>query len=232
MYAKKSSAKKILVVLLAAVLLIGVGVGGTLAWLTATSGTVTNTFTVGDVNIELKEHDLVDGVLTTTEVDKEDTYKIVPGTSQPKDPFVRVKANSEDSWIFVQIKEVNNTAGTNLKYVDWSIGTGWTQLGEAVDGVYTYYRAENYATTGTDVTYNVLAVDDTKGANGFVSYNSNLTKANLEDLDKDAVDTTGYGTIDADEMPQLIFKAFAVQAEASGNAATAWGQIDSTAKLS
>ena len=224
------NAKEIMAALLAVVLLIGIGVGGTLAWLTATSGTVTNTFTVGDVNIELKEHKLNDtgtALLTGTdnEVNAEDSYKIVPGDTQPKDPFVRVKANSEDSWIFVQIKEVNNNASTDLKYVEWLIDNSlWTHL-NTNGNIHTYVLTNNYTTKTADETYDVLLSDT-------VTYNSELTKANLEALDKDAVDTTGYGTIEDDEMPQLIFKAFAVQAEAATDAADAWSQIASTAKLS
>lgn len=222
MYAKKRSGKKVAAMLLAVVLLIGVGVGGTLAWLSATSDTVTNTFTVGDVNIELKEHDLKDdGTLdANTEVTEENTYKIVPGDTQPKDPFVRVKANSEDSWIFVQVQEVNNTVTGNdaaSKYVTWEIADGWTQLGTTQDGVSTYYRTANYATATTDTTYYVLKGDE-DNANGIVTYDSDLTKADLNTV----TDTT---------KPQLIFKAFAVQAEAGSDATTAWNQIDASAKL-
>lgn len=240
MYAKKNSGKKILAMALAVVLLIGVGVGGTLAWLTAQSGTVTNTFTVGDVNIDLKEHDLVNGALTNTEVTEEKTYKILPGTTQPKDPFVRVKAKSENSWIFVQIQEVNNATTNTLapKYVEWKIGEGWKQLGTtSADGVSTYYRTTNYETADEDITYKVLATDSEKGPNGYVTYNEKLTKADIAALDKDTENTTGYGTIEEDEMPQLIFKAFAVQAEAAGTATgdaganAAWATIDNTAKL-
>lgn len=222
MYAKKRSGKKVAVMLLAVVLLIGIGVGGTLAWLSATSGTVTNTFTVGDVNIELKEHALKsDGTLDTTEVASEDTYKIVPGDTQPKDPFVRVTANSEDSWIFVQVQEVNNTVSDNeqaTKYVTWEIADGWTLYKTTQNGVSTYYRTTNYTTVTTDTTYYVLKGDETKGVNGYVSYDSDLTKANLNDVTDDT-------------KPQLIFKAFAVQVEAGTDAATAWAQIDASAKL-
>ena len=232
MYAKKGMSMKAVALLLAVVLLIGGAVGGTIAWLTATSGTVTNTFTVGDVNIELKEHDLkADGTLDEdTEVTEENTYKIVPGATQPKDPFVRVKANSEDSWIFVQVKEVNNSVSGNesvSKYVEWAIANGWTKLGETTNGVSTYYRSTNYTTSTEDVTYYVLNGDNTKGANGYVSYNSALTKANIEALDADK-----DGSVANTEMPQLIFKAFAVQAEAATTAANAWNQIDTNAKLS
>ena len=235
MYAKKRSGKKIVAMVLAVVLLIGVGVGGTLAWLSATSGTVTNTFTVGDVNIELKEHDLVNGALTNDEVTEENTYKIVPGDTQPKDPFVRVEAKSEDSWIFVQVKEIRNDVTGNAnatKYVTWEIAEGWTQLGETTNSVSTYYRSTNYATNASDVTYYVLKGDTDKGANGYVSYDSDLTKANIEALDTDAENTEGHGTIETDEMPQLIFKAFAVQAEAGSDAATAWNQIAASDRLS
>lgn len=241
MYAKKNNGKKIIITLLAVVMLIGCTIGGTLAWLSATSGTVTNTFTVGDVNIELKEHDLkADGTLdTSSEVTEENTYKIVPGDTQPKDPFVRVEAKSEESWIFVQVKEVRNTVTGNAnatKYVTWEIAEGWTQLGTTTGGVSTYYRTNNYTTNADDVTYYVLNGDANKaedtGKNGLVSYDSDLTKANIEALDTDAADAEGHGTIEADEMPQLIFKAFAVQVEAGSDASSAWNQIASGDKLS
>ena len=237
MYAKKSNGKKIIVTLLAVVLLIGGTIGGTLAWLSATSGEVKNTFTVGDVNIELKEHDLkADGTLDTeTEVVEENTYKIVPGDTQPKDPFVRVKANSEESWIFVQVKEVNNAVTGNAnatKYVTWEIADGWTKLGDTTSsGVSTYYRSTNYITKDSDETYYVLTGDSNKeattGLNGYVSYDEDLTKANIEALDADK-----DGSIEETEMPQLIFKAFAVQKEAGSDATAAWNQIASGDKLS
>lgn len=222
MYAKKRNGKKLIALLLVLVLLLGCGIGGTLAWLSATSGIVTNTFTVGDVNIDLKEHELgADGKLTTEETTAVDTYKIVPGDTQPKDPFVTVEANSEDSWIFVQVKEVNNAVTGNdeaSKYVTWAIAEGWTKLGETSNGVSTYYRSTNYTTSAEGVTYYVLKGDSTNGANGYVSYDSNLTKANLE-----AVNDTN--------KPQLIFKAFAVQAEAGADPTTAWDVIATDQKL-
>lgn len=232
MYAKKNSGKKVVATLLAVVLLIGCGIGGTLAWLMDTTPTVANTFTVGDVNIELKEHDLkADGTLNTdSEVVEENTYKIVPGDTQPKDPFVRVKANSEDSWIFVQVQEVRNAVNGNdaaTKYVEWTIAEDWTQLGTTANGVSTYYRTINYTTSADDVTYYVLKGDSTKGINGYVSYDSDLTKTNIE-----ALDTNNDDSVGDTEMPQLIFKAFAVQEEAGDTAVNAWNQIAAGDKLS
>lgn len=233
MYAKKNSSKKMFVALLAIALLIGCTIGGTIAWLMDSTETVTNTFTVGDVNIELKEHDLKsDGTLDTTEVSSEDTYKIVPGTNQPKDPFVTVKAKSEDCYVFVQVQEVNNVAAKDdsdnvtHKYVTWAIDDSvWTKLAENADtGVTTYYATTSYITDTADKTYNVLK--DQK-----VSYGDELTKDMIEKLYTVTDGKVDVGTVDAEKQPKLIFKAFAVQAEAATTAADAWDKIDASAKL-
>ena len=46
---------KLVVAMLAVTLLIGCAIGGTVAWLTDKTTAVTNTFTYGDINIELTE---------------------------------------------------------------------------------------------------------------------------------------------------------------------------------
>lgn len=206
MYAKKNSGKKLTVLLLALVLLIGCTIGGTLAWLMDTSNTVTNTFTVGDITIELKEHDLkADGTLDTAEVTEENTYKILPKTEQPKDPFVRFTEDSEACWLFVKIEEQNNTvANKNYKYVTYSVDNAWTALDD-VDGVYYMDLTSAGITAGTDeAVKNILA--DKK-----VTYNENLTKEELATA--------------ATANPQLIFTAYAVQKEAAETAATAWDLV-------
>lgn len=204
MYAKKNSGKKLTVLLLALVLLIGCTIGGTLAWLMDTSNTVTNTFTVGDIAIELKEHTLVNGTLSNTEAtaNVEDTYKIVPGTEQPKDPFVRFTENSEACWLFVKIEEENNTvANKNYKYVTYNVDSAWTPLtGET--GVYYMDLTSAGITAGT--VKNILA--DKK-----VTYDESLTKEELAAA--------------ATANPQLIFTAYAVQKEAAETAATAWALV-------
>lgn len=132
MYAKKTGIKRIAVLLLAVVLLIGGTIGGTLAWLSAQTNAVTNTFTVGNITIDLKEHKLNDdGTLdTTTEVTENNNYKIVPGGTQPKDPFITVKQGSEKCYVYVLV--TNNLVIDNVtvatpnfdKYPNWeSIAT-------------------------------------------------------------------------------------------------------------
>ena len=121
--------KKILVACLCVALAVLTIAGTTLAYLTATTGPVTNTFTVGNIDITLTE--------TTTD------YKMVPGSTIAKDPKVTVKAGSEDCWLFVKVEK-----STNLdSFIDYTIGSGWTAL-TGVDGV--YYREVSAVAADTD----------------------------------------------------------------------------------
>ena len=101
---------KILSLVMAAVLLVGASVMGTLAYLTSTDE-VTNTFSVGSVAIILDEAkanpdgSLVEGA---ARVDA-NSYKLKPGHTYNKDPMVTVKAGSEESYIRI-IVTVNEKA--------------------------------------------------------------------------------------------------------------------------
>ncbi len=136
--------KKKVLSIVAVVLVLCCAIGGTLAWLTDKTDPVKNTFTVGDINIELKE--------TTT------NYKMVPGNTITKDPKVTVKANSEACWLFVKVEKSNNFDG----FMTYTMADGWTQLvdadGKAVNGV--FYR-EVTATTA-DTSFSVLSGDQVR----------------------------------------------------------------------
>ena len=134
---------KALALILAVVLVVGGVVGGTLAWVTAESDTVTNTFTLGDIDIDLDE--------TTGS-----NYTMIPGNTIGKNPKVTVTAGSEDCWLFVEVVE---SAGLShfLSYEIEDGANGWTKL---KDGV--YYREvskseqnqEFYVLKGNQVTVN------------------------------------------------------------------------------
>lgn len=126
--------KKTLALVLALTLLVAGVVGGTLAWLTDQTAEVKNTFTVGDINIDLTE--------TTTD------YKMVPGNTISKDPTVTVKANSEACWLFVEVKESANLNN----FITYAIAEGWTELEAGV-----YYR--EVPASAADQTFSVLAGD-------------------------------------------------------------------------
>ena len=111
---RRNVSNKTVAILLALVLAIGCAVGGTLAWLISKTAPVVNTFTYGDINIDLAE---------TTGTD----YKITPGVNISKDPKVTVKANSEACWLFVKVEEQGTFVADKVTYGiadDWRKGDG------------------------------------------------------------------------------------------------------------
>ncbi len=151
---RRSVGMKTFVAMLALVLVIGCALGGTVAWLVAESGPVTNTFTYGDINITLTE--------TTGS-----SYKIIPGVDITKNPKVTVKANSEACWLFVKVEK----AGTFVEgKVTYSIADGWTPL-TGHDGV--YYR--EVGTVSADTSFDVLKDD-------VVKVSDTLTKEDIKNI--------------------------------------------------
>lgn len=122
------------VALLALVLVIGCVAGGTIAWLVSTPDSVINTFTYGDINIELKE--------TTGE-----DYKIIPGVDIGKDPKVTVEKNSEACWLFVEVKEAGTFVANKVTY---SVADGWTKGDDMKIPANVYYREVGAVTADTD----------------------------------------------------------------------------------
>lgn len=159
---KKGVSTKVFLSLLALVLVVGCAVGGTIAWLTATTEPVVNTFTYGKIKIDLAE-------TTGTE------YKIIPGVNISKDPKVTVKADSEACWLFVKVAEEGTFVTDRVTY---SIAEGWTAL-DATNHPGVYYREVNAVTADTD--FYVLA-GDTTYPNGVVTVSENLTKAEVNSV--------------------------------------------------
>ena len=101
--------KKILtvsVLLVAAAFLVAASVLGTLAFL-ASSSAVSNTFTVGDVAINMLESLTDENGLDLDEAERTsdgNSYRLVPGKTYTKDPAIFVKENSVPSYLFVKIK--------------------------------------------------------------------------------------------------------------------------------
>ena len=159
---KKGVSTKVFLSLLALVLVVGCAVGGTIAWLTATTDPVVNTFTYGKININLGES-------------TGNAYTIIPGVNISKDPKVTVKAGSEACWLFVKVEEANwptFTVGENRK-VSYDIEAGWTQ-GDGTDiPKDVYYRSVSASDKNQD--FYVL-----KGNMVYVS--ENLTKEEVNSV--------------------------------------------------
>ena len=103
--------KKSLALVLALAMIVVCVVGGTLAWLIATTPEVKNTFTAGDINITLAESENLD-------------LKMIPGYTIAKDPKVTVKAGSEKCYLFVKVAESDNFDD----FMTYTMADGWTAL--------------------------------------------------------------------------------------------------------
>lgn len=190
-------------------------IGGTIAWLTDTTNEVTNTFTVGDIDIELTETPNADDPKDEdTELDHWEA-KLVPGNSYVKDPKVTVKAGSEKCWLFVEV----TTAGS-IEYIDYEINAvGWRKgTGEGGDGIpaNVYYRIVD--TNTVDTSYYMLKDKASLSTaenqvNGSVKIKENLTK--------ETVNGSGFSA------PTITFKAYACQYE-NRNVEEAWEAVKST----
>lgn len=161
--------KKALFIILSVALIVCGTVAGTLAWLTAKTDPVVNTFTVGDINIELKE--------TTGE-----TYKMVPGIELKKDPMITVKAGSEACWLFVKVEKSDNFDS----FMKFAIANGWTELTEG-SGIYYREVGDESAVVAKDESFAVISGDT-------VTVKSEVTKEMLtaEDFVNPTLTFTAY----------------------------------------
>ena len=193
--------KKIYIIVVSILSVCSFLVGTSVAWLSSTTDTVINTFTYGDINIKIEETDTGDN----DNNEFTNTYKMLPGNKITKDPKITVLANSEDSYLFVEIKESENFKN----FMKYELVEGWT-LVEGTENV--YVREVNFSEQ--DQEFYVLK-DNT------VTVLESVTKAMLNDLDKDG--QTNY--------PTLSFTAYAVQRdskiEAIDTAKEAWSIVSS-----
>lgn len=200
---RKGIAAKTMFMILAVVLIVAISVGGTLAWLTATTGPVTNTFTVGDINIKLEEHaynpDTTSVKLNDTPVTSQ-TYPLIPGTTYFKDPTVTVLANSEDCYLFVKFEEDNKNTDV-LTYTSELDGNGWAKLTGVTGVTNVWYRV--VAKTNANVSFQLLK--DNK-----VTVPDTLTKEEMPA---------------AASTPKLTYTAAAIQKDNTGTVTEAYAKL-------
>lgn len=144
---KRSKKKSLVMVICAAVLLVG-SLGATLAYLTDTAS-VTNTFTVGNVDIKIDETlvnedgkpvdengDLVEEGNEVRVEPSDDwegnEYHLLPGEKYLKDPMVTVNAGSEESYVRMILTVTNASAVqtiiTNNGLTDYAdLFEGWNE---------------------------------------------------------------------------------------------------------
>ena len=128
--------KKMLLLLVVMVLVCSISVTGTMAYLTAQTDVVTNTFVsasglVTSLTLDESEAipDTATGLYTLNESERVpgNEYTVLPGTTLKKDPTVHVIGRTTTP-AFLYI-EVVDTTGDNL---EWKLADGWSICADAV----------------------------------------------------------------------------------------------------
>lgn len=211
-------AKKKLITLVCATLILAGAIAGTIAYFTHTTGPVTNTFIMGKLlddpdNFILKEHKALDGDGTidaskdgkyTLDLNLEikgNTYDgVVPGVDLPKDPFVKTNETLKlDAYVFVEVVEKN--FGKNLHYTVDS--DNWKPL----SGVTGPQGGKVYVV---------------KANNGIVKAGSKLESINILNDNKLIVDNAEVTDSTAQYGGTLAFYGYMIQAGGFDNYSKAW----------
>lgn len=163
--------KKTLAICLCLVAVITATVMGTLAYLTDQQA-VTNTFTVGQVDITVDEAKVNTDGTPVADVDRvtENNYHLIPGQTYTKDPTMTVKAGSEESYVRMLVtfncKSALDTIfapdGVDLTTIfnGYNV-TNWIYEAETVDTAkdtitYEFRHKETVDPNGTDVILDAL----------------------------------------------------------------------------
>lgn len=188
--------KKILMIvgtILCAALLVAGSVMGTVAYLTA-KATITNVFTVGDVDIELDESTVTTAGVKVENADRRHTneYHLLPGTTYVKDPRITITSKSESSYVFVKIdnglkefavseqeyeadKKTKLTIAKQLESLGWKSLKDYADTNDAgtpsnADNVYVFLGVADDHIAGNDADTNESVKMDTNNR-GFVVHN-------------------------------------------------------------
>lgn len=192
--------KRKLIIALALCLALALGIGGTMAYLTATTGPVVNTFTIGNVGLKLVETEGETEVTTKN-------YTIVPGEIVDKDPTVTVTTGSEPCWLFVKITEnLGALSQYSIDFFDYLTADGWTLVPGKTN---VYYRTVGVKEGDSAIGAPIPVLKDNE-----VTLSQNITL----DMSK-ALQTEGA------QAPTLTFKAAAVQYDGLTTVATAFAQV-------
>ena len=199
----KKNAKKALLLVLCAILLVVASVMGTLAYLTD-SKEIQNTFAVGKVKITLDET-----VVNPDGTDKDDPavrtatgneYLLIPGSTYKKDPIVHIEEGSESCYVFIKVvNNIESVEAAGATDIEAQIAAnGWTAL-DAENHPGVYHKVWEKGTSDRDLeTFAEFKIDGS-------ATNDSLA---------------GIGT------KTIVITAYAIQKTNIADAATAWAALN------
>ena len=143
---------KALLLTACAILLVAGTVMGTVAYLTAETDTVTNTFTFGNVDIAMDDvkTDLYGKPVEGAARVISNNYKLVPNNTYKKDTTIYVTKGSEACYLFVKVE---TTVEDNENVLTYNFKDGWKSLG---NGVYCYETTVDASAATANVSVSVI----------------------------------------------------------------------------
>lgn len=208
---------KALLVVACALLLVAASVFGTMAYLTSTD-TVTNTFTIGKVNIKLDEAKVnADGTsVTPAERVKENSYKLLPGHTYTKDPTVTVLNGSETSYVKMTVTFSKASA----------LDAIFAPTGAELTSIFNGYDAANWIYKGN-------TKDATADTRTYEFWYKETVGAPTADVALDALfdSITVPGEITKEQLATIegmtiTVNAYAIQADGFADADAAWAAFN------
>lgn len=192
-------------------LVVAVGIGGTLAWLSDRTEPVVNTFTYGDISIGLSETD------TKLDGDNDPStnrYKMMPGEVIEKDPAITVNRGSEDCWLFVKLDKSDNFD----VFLAYDMADGWTALedADATDTIATegvFYRKVAAADVAqADAPFSVIKDNKVVVKDGVTKDMLNALDANPDNTTYPTLAVTAYAVQCSDELEAInaAYKAWVI----------------------
>ena len=207
---------KALLVVACALLLVAASVFGTMAYLTSTD-TVTNTFTVGKVNIKLDEAkanpdgSLVEGADRV----KANSYKLLPGHTYHKDPMVTVLSGSESSYVKMT---VTFSKANELDAIFAPNGANLTSIFNGYDAANWIAKGNTKDAAANTRTYEFWYKEAVGAPEGNVALDALFDSITVPG----AITKEQLATI---EGMTITVNAYAIQADGFANAEAAWEAI-------
>ena len=208
-----SNSRKTLLMLACAVMLVLVSVMGTMAYLTS-QDTVTNTFTVGNVQIKLDEAKAnADGSpVPNADRVKANSYKLLPGHTYAKDPMVTVLKGSESSYVkmtvtFAKAAELDKIFAPN--------GANMISIFNGYDSTNWIYKGNTEDTKANTRTYEFWYKEKVNALNDNVVLDALFDSITVPG----SITNTQLATI---EGMTITVNAYAIQADGFANAEAAW----------
>ena len=192
--------------------------GTTLAYLTSQEA-VTNTFTVGKVEIKLDEAKAnADGTLVpNADRVKENSYKLIPGHTYNKDPMVTVLSGSESSYIkmtvtFTKAAELDAIFAPNG-------GADMTSIFNGYDSANWIYKGNTEDAAANARTYEFWYKETVAAPDGDVALDALFDSITVPGT----ITNTQLATI---EGMTITVNAYAIQADGFATAEAAWAAFN------